>query len=104
MRWVARVAGGAAAILLAACAQGTDTPAERGRQAYMANCIACHASDPAVPGALGPPVKGSPRELLEAKVLRGAYPPGYTPKRPTAIMQPLPNLASNIPDLAEFLR
>ena len=35
-----------------------------------------------------PRVKGSSRELLEAKVLHGKYPPGYRPKRPTAVMPP----------------
>jgi len=49
-------------------------------------------------------VKGSSRELLEARVLRGEYPPGYTPKRDTAIMQPVPQLARTIPDLAAYLR
>jgi hypothetical protein len=49
-------------------------------------------------------VKGSPRELLEAKVVNGTYPPGYTPKRPTKVMVPLPAVASEIPALAEYLR
>jgi mono/diheme cytochrome c family protein len=94
----------AVALLLAACDRGADTPEERGRQVYLANCIACHASDPAQPGAIGPPVKGASRELLDAKVLRGTYPPGYAPKRPTAIMQPMPDLAPHIGDLAASLR
>ena len=46
---------------------GLSPSAERGRQAYLAHCVACHNTDPAQPGALGPPVKGSSRELLEAK-------------------------------------
>jgi mono/diheme cytochrome c family protein len=104
MRRIARIAGGAAVLLLGACAQGPDTPAERGRQVYLASCIACHASDPAVPGPVGPPLKSVSRALLEAKVLRGTYPPGYTPQRPTAIMQPLPSLEPSIPDLAAYLR
>ena len=33
-------------------------------------------------GSVGPAVAGASRELIEAKVLRGEYPPGYTPKRP----------------------
>ena len=53
---------------------------------------------------LGPAIKGSSRELLEAKILRGTYPPGYTPKRPSAVMQPMPHLASAIPDLAAYLQ
>jgi mono/diheme cytochrome c family protein len=77
---------------------------ERGRQIYLAQCTSCHASDPAQPGPLGPPVKGASPELLEARIVRGTYPPGYTPKRPSAVMQPMPNLAPSIPDLAAYLR
>jgi hypothetical protein len=49
-------------------------------------------------------VRGASRELLEARILRGAYPPGYTPKRPSAIMQPMPHLAGSLDDLAAFLK
>ena len=88
---------------LAACA-GDGSPAGRGRQVYLAQCTACHNSDPSKNGPLGPAVKGSSRELLEARVLRAAYPPGYKPKRGTAIMQPMPQLASALDDLAAFLK
>ncbi len=91
------------ALGLAGCA-GDGGPAARGKQVYLAQCIACHNSDPARDGPLGPAVKGSSRELLEARVVRGAYPPGYKPKRGTAIMKPLPQLASTIDDLAAFLK
>jgi hypothetical protein len=60
--------------------------------------------DPTLPGPLGPEVKGSPRDLIEARVLRAEYPVGYTPKRPTTLMQPLPQLAGNIDDLAAYLK
>jgi mono/diheme cytochrome c family protein len=97
-----------AAVLLAAAGcgpqQALSPEAERGRQVYQSQCIACHNPDPAQVGSVGPPVKGSSRELLEAKVVRGAYPPGYTPKRPTAVMQPMPQVADSIPPLAEYLR
>jgi hypothetical protein len=53
---------------------------------------------------VGPAVKGSAQTLLEAKLLRGGYPPGYNPKRNTAIMPPQPQLAAHISDLAAFLR
>jgi mono/diheme cytochrome c family protein len=87
------------------CGEQAASPlAEQGRHVYLAQCTACHASDPASPGPLGPPVQGSSRELLEAKVLRGTYPPGHTPKRPTAVMQPMPALASAVPALAEYLK
>lgn len=77
---------------------------ERGRQVYQSQCIACHNPDPSREGAVGPPVKGSSEELVRRKVLTGDYPPGYTPKRPTKVMQPLPPLAQDIPALAEYLR
>jgi mono/diheme cytochrome c family protein len=99
-----------AALLLAVPAagcsgQGTLSPeAERGRQAYVAHCTSCHSVDPAQNGPLGPVVKGSSRELLEARVLRGVYPPGYTPKRPSAVMQPMPHVAGSLDDLAAYLR
>ncbi|MBI4638284.1 MAG: cytochrome C [Candidatus Rokubacteria bacterium] len=69
----------------------------------MAQCTACHAIDPAKDGPLGPAVKGSSRALLEAKVLRGSYPPGYAPKRNTAVMSPQPQLTPSVPDLEAFL-
>jgi mono/diheme cytochrome c family protein len=92
-------------LVLTGCGdQGTRNPvAERGRQIYLAQCTACHNSDPAQAGPVGPPVKGSSRQLLEAKLLRGSYPPGYTPKRPTALMPPQPAVAPEIGALAEFL-
>lgn len=74
-----------------------------GRDAYLGNCIACHNPDPKLDGALGPAVWGSSRELLEARVLRAEYPPGYTPKRQTAAMIPMPFLESKIPALAAYL-
>jgi mono/diheme cytochrome c family protein len=70
---------------------------------YLVNCTACHNTDPALPGAVGPPVAGSPRELVEARVLRAQYPPGYTPKRPTHAMVALPQLAGSVDDLAAYL-
>ena len=93
------------ALALGGCSDsGLSPAAERGRQTYQAQCIACHSTDPAQPGSLGPPLKGSSRELLEAKVLHGAYPPGYTPKRPTKLMTPIPAAAPDIGALAEYLR
>ena len=93
----------AVVVALAACAEDGG-PAGRGRHVYLAQCTACHNSDPSKDGPLGPAIKGSSRELLEARVLHGAYPPGYKPKRATAIMQPMPHLAPNIPDLTAFLK
>ena len=96
------------AILVGAAACGEPAPssplAQRGRQVYLAQCIACHSPDPAQAGPVGPPVKGSSRDLLEAKILRGSYPPGYRPKRPTAVMPPQPAVGPEIAALAEFLK
>ena len=90
------VAGLAAvALALTGCEQRLSPSAERGT---------CHGPDPAQAGPVGPAVKGSSRELLEAKVLRGAYPPGYTPKRSTKVMVPMPALAGEIGALADYLR
>ena len=95
----------ALAVSVAGCARDTLSPeAERGRQVYLAQCTACHATDPAKPGPVGPPIKGSSRELLEAKVLRGTYPPGYRPKRPTAVMPPQPQVAGDIAALTAYLK
>ncbi|MBI4240934.1 MAG: cytochrome c [Candidatus Rokubacteria bacterium] len=100
----------ACALALGACAEDSKAPttaggdANRGRQVYLAQCVACHHSDPSKVGPLGPPVKGSSRELLEVRIVGGTYPPGYKPKRDSAIMQPMPHLASAVPDLAAVLK
>ena len=102
---VAPLALMALTVAVGGCSEGGLSPvAERGRQVYLGNCVACHNTDPAQPGPVGPPIKGSPRELLEAKVLHGTYPPGYTPKRPTKVMVPIPAVAPEIAALAEYLR
>jgi mono/diheme cytochrome c family protein len=96
----------ATALIVSGCGERTEVGAlaERGRQIYLTQCATCHGADPAQAGPLGPPVKGSSRDLLEAKILRGAYPPGYQPKRPTAVMPPQPGLAADIAALAEYLK
>ena len=82
-----------------------DGDASRGRAVYLLQCAAaCHATDPAKNGPLGPAIKGSSRALLEAKVLRGSYPPGYAPKRTTVVMPRQAQLGPAIPDLDAFLR
>ena len=93
-----------AAIVLAACSEtSTGDAVSRGRNTYLALCTSCHGPDPAQPGPVGPPIKGVSREVLEAKLLRGEYPPGYTPKRPTAVMPPMPQLSNATPDLLAYL-
>ena len=76
---------------------------ERGRAVYLSVCIACHNADPRKDGSVGPANAGASRELLEAKILHGSYPPGYTPKRDSRVMPPMPNLAGSLDDLAAFL-
>jgi mono/diheme cytochrome c family protein len=82
---------------------GLDPAVARGRAVYLSVCTACHNADPNLDGSLGPANAGASRELLEAKLLRGAYPPGYVPKRPSNLMPRFENLAGSIDALAAFL-
>ncbi len=75
----------------------------RGRVVYQSNCIACHNTDPHKPGTLGPDLWGSSQELIEGRVMRGEYPSGYTPKRQTHTMVPIPQLKADIPALHAYL-
>lgn len=77
--------------------------AERGKSVYAGVCIACHSPNPAHDGALGPAIAGASRELLEARVVRGEYPPGYEPKRSSTAMPAFPHLAGQIDDLHAYL-
>jgi mono/diheme cytochrome c family protein len=77
---------------------------ERGRIIYVENCAVCHNADPNLPGSQGPPIAGSSRELVEARVLHLSYPPGYTPKRKTHAMRAMPTLAPEIDNIVAFLQ
>jgi mono/diheme cytochrome c family protein len=124
MRAAALVGLAASTALLAACGQD-DKPAPaaspsapaasgapvaaagdptKGRQIWFGQCVACHNPDPGKDGPIGPAVRGSSKDLLEARVLHASYPPGYTPKRETKVMPARPDLVAGIPDLAAFLR
>ena len=100
------------AFSLSGCANDSDSPvqttlgedARRGRALYLSNCAACHNSDPSKDGPVGPAIKGSSQALIEARILRAGYPPGYRPKRTTSVMPAQPYLGSTVPDLAAFLR
>jgi mono/diheme cytochrome c family protein len=83
---------------------GKDADWQRGRAVFVANCVACHNNDPSKDGPIGPAIKGSPKELIEARVLRSAYPPNYKPKRNTKVMPSFPFLKSEVPYLAAYLR
>jgi mono/diheme cytochrome c family protein len=94
----------ALAALCAACQPSTgESAVELGRRTYVANCTACHNPDPTKEGTLGPALAGSSLALVEARVLRAEYPPGYTPKRPSQLMPAQPYLKSEVPNLAAYL-
>ena len=99
------VAGSALGLLCLLGCNGShqDPLVARGRSVYMANCIACHNPNPHRDGNVGPALQGSSEELLRARVLEIRYPPGYTPKRPTKVMPPLPHLKPEIEALHAFL-
>jgi len=100
MKWLAVLA----ALVIAACQPAKVTPVARGQIIYMINCAVCHNPDPNLSGAQGPPIAGSSGELVEARVLHLAYPPGYPPKRPTHLMRTIPTLAPEIDNLTAFLQ
>src|SRR4029450_9018654 len=92
-----------------ACSKESEQPGQspdwkRGRAVFMANCVACHNSDPSKDGPIGPAIAGSPPELIETRVLRPQDPPNYKPKRTPKVMPQFPFLKSEIPYLAAYLR
>jgi mono/diheme cytochrome c family protein len=107
--WAKTLCGLAAGAVLAGCGDGGSSgpalspEAQRGKTVYTVNCTACHAADPNLAGGLGPDVAGSSLELLEARVLRAEFPPGYTPKRDSRVMIALPHLEPDIPALHAYL-
>jgi len=95
--------GGATATQGGPGSVSTSELSARGERIYNVNCIACHHRDPTRDGGLGPPIVGSSRELLEARVLRAEYPPGYQPQSDTRLMVPLPHLEPELDALTAFL-
>lgn len=102
-----RRASALCAAALLACSEaepeGGDPKVARGHAVYRSVCIACHNADPNLDGSLGPANAGASRELLEAKLLRGSYPPAYVPKRDSQTMPRFEHLAGSLDDLAAFL-
>jgi mono/diheme cytochrome c family protein len=93
-------------LALAGCSGGDaepETAEARGERIYKNVCLACHAADPSQDGSLGPAIAGSSRELIEARVIHGKYPEGYTPKRNSQAMPKFPHLEPAINDLAAYL-
>ena len=78
--------------------------AQKGKQIYQAQCIACHNLNPAKKGALGPAVKGASLKLLEFRIIKACYPKGYKPKRTTKMMPAMAHLKGSIKDITEFLK
>ncbi len=76
---------------------------QRGRAVYLTSCVACHDTDSKKPGTLGPEVYGSSKELIEARLMRAEYPEGYTPKRRTRLMPPLPRFKDEVSALHAYL-
>ena len=100
----AALLGGAVAMVIAACGKPRElSPVDRGEVVYRTNCISCHNRDPNVAGPLGPAIAGSPRSLIEARVLHGTYPPGYAPQRKSHTMHALPWLDGHVDDLTAYL-
>jgi mono/diheme cytochrome c family protein len=95
------------AITVMACAdeseESGDPAVARGEKIYRNICVACHNADPSVEGPLGPAIADASRELLEAKLLRGEYPAGYTPQRNTQQMTRFEYLEPNLDDIEAFL-
>ncbi len=121
-RSAARAGALAALLLAAACSEGGEptgseqstqakdgggatelTAAQRGERVYENVCIACHNADPSLAAAVGPAVAGSSYELLEARVIHGRYPEGYTPKGGGGAMPVFPWLKDSIGDLEAYL-
>ncbi len=95
------------ATLQISCSKKVERPLteveQRGQALYLSNCILCHNPNPKISGSLGPEVKGASLALLEKRILEGSYPAGYTPKRKTKMMLPLPHLKNDIPALHAYL-
>lgn len=105
MRWIGCCAVLGLWVASAGCSPSgpkLSEAAERGMTTYFTVCIACHNAKPTL-DALGPPIAGSPRELIEARVVYASYPRGYQPKRNSRVMPAMPHLAGTIDDLAAYL-
>lgn len=95
-----------AVLLFTACGgenAEVETAETRGKRVYGNVCATCHGPNPAQDGVLGPAIAGASEELIRARVIEGGYPPGYTPKRNTKQMVPLPHLEPVIGDLVAYL-
>jgi mono/diheme cytochrome c family protein len=97
-----------AALALTACNKQELSPeqarVQKGRTLYTLRCASCHhPADPGRDGSLGPAIAGAGRDLLEARILRAEYPPGYAPKRSTHLMPKLTATPEELDALHAFL-
>lgn len=81
---------------------------ERGKKIWTTTCVQCHNKDPNKKGAVGPETVDAPLEVMTAKVMTGKYPdplpPGFTPKRTTKAMRPLPQFEKSIPSIWAYVQ
>lgn len=74
---------------------------QQGEQVYNANCQVCHG-DPKI-GAYGPDIYGSSQGLIYYRLVKGGYPPYYTPKRGSKAMPVLAWLEPDVPAIYAYL-
>jgi mono/diheme cytochrome c family protein len=94
-------------LIFSSCDKKAERPLtaleSKGKAVYLSNCIACHNPDPRIAGSIGPDIAFSSLELVEARVVKAEYPPGYTPKRQSKMMPAFPQLAADVPALHAYL-
>lgn len=76
---------------------------DKGKAVFISNCIACHNTDPTLPGSIGPDIANSSIELLTSRIMKQSYPEGYKPKRDSHLMPALPFLEKDLPALKVYL-
>ena len=87
-----------------ACKPGGETSAvEKGKLAYVANCIACHNADPTKDGTIGPAIAGSSLALVARACCRPSIRPATRPSATADLMPAQPFLSADVPDLAAYL-
>ena len=87
------------------CASGALAKGDpaKGKKVYLRLCGHCHGKNPSWGNFKAPALTGSSRKLLEARIMRAEYPPGYKPKKTTKEMPAFPREEPNIDHLFAFL-
>lgn len=95
-------------LLLIQVALSQTPQLDKGRRAYFSSCTQCHNKDPNLKGSMGPELVDVPLEVMMHKVKTGRYPEvlpkGYTPKRKTKLMRPLPKLEKDVPAIYAWIQ